>query len=219
MNLIYLMIIEFIMAHEAAHIADGHLGYLFSKNNKIKSFDDLESNFEKQCLEVIADTFAASHCLEIWFRFVNNKHPIIPEKLCSENHIFNVFVFALYFLKRVLTTSTPANQTIEDDYKSKYPISAFRWRIIIERLYKELNGRGLINDSFQDFYLKFIYNHVDAFELCLSNVSEKVNEGFNREFERSQSNNYRDYARSLSEGYEKISPLLQPFRTKNIHPF
>jgi len=217
--LMYLMVINFLMAHEAAHISDGHLGYLFSKDNKIKTFDDVEINLERQCLEVYSDVFATKYCLQMWINFANQKHLLIPHKLSSPDKVFGVYVFSLYFLIRVLTTSTPVNQSIESDFKRKHPVSAFRWRLIIETLYYDLFNGGLINDSFRDYYTKFIDNHLFAFEQCLRNISVYEDDGFDSEYNRTTKYKNFGYQESLRKEYQSLSPLLQPFRTTNNFPF
>jgi len=219
LGLIYMMVLDFLLAHEATHIADGHHLYINSDKKKKKPKIDLHlhGKVEYQCLEVFADTYATSFCLNEWLTYANYKYILVPDKLQSNDKIFDVFVFAIYFLTRVMTGTTPITQTYGEDHSRKHPINANRWGNIIKTLFYELMRMNVIGNDFMRFQLLYIHKQVGLFEESLKRVSITGNEGFQKEFERDQLYTALRYNTSLRAEYRYLSPDLDEFRTRDIY--
>jgi len=217
LELSYMMVLTFLFTHEATHITDGHMSYFFSKDDSIKTINDVEFNLERHCLEVFADTYAVLHCLDYWLEGVSVKAEIIPGKVCTNNYIIRLYIFSLFFLQRVLTTSTPVNQTYEDDLKRKHPISAYRWGAIINTLYQELTKMKATDMDFIEFQIGVINPIVNDLEITLDKVSINKKDGFNNEYERMQTYYNLEYGTALRKQYESISHLLNQFRSRDIY--
>ncbi|RVK60594.1 hypothetical protein CN155_04865 [Sinorhizobium meliloti] len=138
-NIISLSLLAYVIAHEYAHIAHGHLDLFASAHFQKFALDEADRDLTFRTLEMDADASAATSTHTLFEGFWKSE---IAPKLTAEEQVERSALYRLRYLIGITLAHIYLDSLAGPEVPNKHPVTYFRYSAFLSVLRSVITSRG-----------------------------------------------------------------------------